>query len=548
MERFIMNLKEQIKEMIKSALNELYIKFDPENIVVEVPKKREQGDFSTNIAMQLTKVLKDNPRNIAEKIVEVLSKNTNEIKTIEIAGPGFINIYLNDEYVFSGISNVIKQGENYGSSSIGKKEKVDIEFVSANPTGILHLGTARGAAYGSNLANIMSFAGYDVTKEYYINDAGNQIINLGVSLKERYKGLCGLEENMPEDGYYGSEIIDIAKTIFDKYGNSKLDEDLEFFKKVAVDYLLNIIKTDLSNFGVTFDVWTSEKSIRAKGRIEESLKILDEKGLVYKKDNATWLKTTVYGDDKDRVLIKTDGSYTYLVPDIAYHLDKFDRGFDYLVDVFGADHHSYVSRLKASIEALGYDKDKLEVRLLQMVRLLRDGEIVKMSKRTGGNITISELVGEIGKDAARYFFATRSLDGQMDFDINLALKKSSENPFFYVGYANARICSILKDAKEKNIDICTDIKEAIDIDSKALLLKVYEFTEVLASAALKKEPHLITNYVYELASMFHNYYGKHKILTDDIKMSEKRLGLIKTVGITITNALRLIGVKAPEKM
>lgn len=543
-----MNLKEQIKEMIKSALNELYIKFDPENIVVEVPKKREQGDFSTNIAMQLTKVLKDNPRNIAEKIVEVLSKNTNKIKTIEIAGPGFINIYLNDEYVFSGISNVIKQGENYGSSSIGKKEKVDIEFVSANPTGILHLGTARGAAYGSNLANIMSFAGYDVTKEYYINDAGNQIINLGVSLKERYKGLCGLEENMPEDGYYGSEIIDIAKTIFDKYGNSKLDEDLEFFKKVAVDYLLNIIKTDLSNFGVTFDVWTSEKSIRAKGRIEESLKILDEKGLVYKKDNATWLKTTVYGDDKDRVLIKTDGSYTYLVPDIAYHLDKFDRGFDYLVDVFGADHHSYVSRLKASIEALGYDKDKLEVRLLQMVRLLRDGEIVKMSKRTGGNITISELVGEIGKDAARYFFATRSLDGQMDFDINLALKKSSENPFFYVGYANARICSILKDAKEKNIDICTDIKEAIDIDSKALLLKVYEFTEVLASAALKKEPHLITNYVYELASMFHNYYGKHKILTDDIKMSEKRLGLIKTVGITITNALKLIGVKAPEKM
>ena len=543
-----MNLKEQIKEMIKSALNELSIEFNLESIVVEVPKKREQGDFSTNIAMQLTKVLKDNPRNIAEKIVEVLSKNTNEIKTIEIAGPGFINIYLNDEYVFSGISNVIKQGENYGSSSIGKKEKVDIEFVSANPTGILHLGTARGAAYGSNLANIMSFAGYDVTKEYYINDAGNQIINLGVSLKERYKGLCGLEENMPEDGYYGSEIIDIAKTIFDKYGNSKLDEDLEFFKKTAVDYLLNIIKTDLSNFGVTFDVWTSEKSIRAKGRIEESLKILEEKGLVYKKDDATWLKTTVYGDDKDRVLIKTDGSYTYLVPDIAYHLDKFDRGFDYLVDVFGADHHSYVSRLKASIEALGYDKDKLEVRLLQMVRLLRDGEIVKMSKRTGGNITISELVGEIGKDAARYFFATRSLDGQMDFDINLALKKSSENPFFYVGYANARICSILKDAKEKNIDICTDIKEAIDIDSKALLLKVYEFTEVLVSAALKKEPHLITNYVYELASMFHNYYGKHKILTDDIKTSEKRLGLIKTVGITITNALKLIGVKAPEKM
>ena len=543
-----MNLKQKIKEIIANALKTLSIDFDEENIVVEVPKKRKQGDFSSNIAMQLTRILKDNPRAIASKIIEVILKNTDKIKNVEIAGPGFINIYLKDEYVFSGISDVIKQDASYGKSNIGNNKKVNIEFVSANPTGILHLGTARGAAYGSNLANIMSFAGYDVTKEYYINDAGNQIINLGVSLKERYKGLCGLEENMPEDGYYGSEIVDIAKNIYDEYKDTKLDEDLEYFKKVAVDYLLGIIKKDLSDFGVTFDVWTSEKSIRAKGRIEESLKILNEKGLVYKKEDATWLKTTVYGDDKDRVLVKTDGSYTYLVPDIAYHLDKFDRGFDYLVDVFGADHHSYVSRLKASIEALGYDKDKLEVRLLQMVRLLRDGEIVKMSKRTGGNITISELVYEIGKDAARYFFATRSLDGQMDFDINLALKKSSENPFFYVGYANARICSILRDAESKNINIETNIKNILDEDSKSLLLKVYEFNEVTQSAALKKEPHLITNYVYELASMFHNYYGKHKILTDDIQMSKERLGLIKTVGITITNALKLIGVDAPEKM
>lgn len=543
-----MNLKQRIKEIIFCALNDLDIEFNLLDIMVEVPKNRENGDFSSNIAMQLTKVLKDNPRNIAEKIVDKIKENIKEIEKVEIAGPGFINIYLNDEYVFSGIENVLKADKDYGKLNIGNNKKIDIEFVSANPTGILHLGTARGAAYGANLANIMSFAGYNVTKEYYINDAGNQINNLGLSLKERYKGLCGLEENMPEDGYYGNEIIDIAKNIKDKYSDKKLDEDIEYFKKVAVDYLLGIIKKDLSDFKVTFDVWTSEKDIRAKGRIEESIKILDEKGLVYKKDDALFLKTTNYGDDKDRVLVKTDGSYTYLVPDIAYHLDKFDRGFDYLVDVFGADHHSYVSRLKASIEALGYDKDKLEVRLLQMVRLLRDGEVVKMSKRTGGNITIRELVDEIGSDAARYFFASRSLDGQMDFDINLALKKSNENPFFYVGYAHARICSIINEANLKNINFATTYEKIYDDDSKALLLKVYDFSSVVEVSSGKKEPHLITNYVYELASMFHNYYGKHRILTEDIASSSQRLSLIKAVAITINNALNLIGVEAPNKM
>lgn len=542
-----MNLKDEVKSIIYDALNVLKISFDKENLMVEVPKKRENGDFSSNVAMKLAKTLKDNPVNIANKIKDAIDYS-DKIEKIEVANPGFINIYLKDEYVFSGISNVINDGDNYGKCNVGKGKKIDIEFVSANPTGILHLGTARGAAYGSNLANIMSFAGYNVTKEYYINDAGNQINNLGISIKERYKGLCGKEENMPEDGYYGNEIIDIAKMIYDENKNTKLNEDLEYFKEIGVSYLLNIIKNDLSSFGVCFDVWTSEKAIRAKGRIEESLKILKEKGLTYENDGALWLKTTVYGDDKDRVLIKKDKSYTYLVPDIAYHLDKFDRGFDYLIDVFGADHHSYVSRLKASIEALGYDKDKLEVRLLQMVRLLKDGNVVKMSKRTGGNITISELVDEVGCDCARYFFAERSLDGQMDFDISLALKKSNENPFYYVGYAHARICSILSEAKNKGLKIKTDVNNITDMDSKALMLKVYEFMEVVKTSALKKEPHLITNYVYELASLFHNYYGKHRILTDDVSKSEQYLGLIKTVEITIKNALKLIGVTAPDKM
>lgn len=542
-----MNLKLVIKELIEKALDTLSISYDESTVSIEIPKIREQGDFSSNIAMKLSKELKDSPRNIAEKLVEVLKDNKELIK-VDIAGPGFINFYLDNEYIFSGINKVIEEADNYGSSNIGNKKKVNIEFVSANPTGILHLGTARGAAYGANLANIMSFAGFDVTKEYYINDAGNQINNLGLSLLARYKGVCGLEENMPEDGYHGNEIIDIAKELYEKYGDSKLEEDLEFFKVYATNYLLDIIKTHLSSFGVDFDVWTSEKAIRAKGRIEESLKILDEKGLTFIEDDAKWLKTTVYGDDKDRVLVKSDGSYTYLVPDIAYHLDKFDRGYDELVDVFGADHHSYVSRLKASIEALGYNKDLLEVRLLQMVRLLKDNEVVKMSKRTGGNITISELVEEIGKDAARYFFATRSLDGQMDFDISLAVKQSSDNPLFYVNYAHARICSILNDAKERNIELAKEIKDIIDEDSKALLLKVYDFKSVVESSAMKKEPHLITNYVYELATMFHNYYGKHKILTDDMNISSQRISLIKTVQITIKSALKLIGVEAVQKM
>ena len=538
-----MNIKKELKSIIFDCLKKLGINYDIENIVIEVPKDKSNGDFSTNIAMQLVKVLKTNPNEIASKIVEELKKDT-KIKDVKVAGPGFINIFVSDEYIASGVSSVIEQDLDYGKSDIGKGIKYNLEYVSANPTGILHLGTARGAAYGSNLANVLSFAGFDVTREYYVNDGGNQIDNLGISIKERYKGLCGLYENMPEDGYYGHEIIDIAQGIYNEFKDAKLDSGLDYFKELGVDYLLSIIKKDLSDFGVSFDVWTSEKAIRAKGRIEESLEILKNKGLTYESEGATFLKTTEYGDDKDRVIIKSDGSYTYLVPDIAYHLDKFDRGYDYLIDVFGADHHSYVSRLKASIEALGYDKDKLEVRLLQMVRLLRDGEVVKMSKRTGQTVTISELVEEIGKDAARYFFGSRSLDGQMDLDISIASKQSNENPFYYVGYAHARINSILSE----NTGIDSDVKSIMDEDSRNLLLKTYEFTDVVEAAAIKKEPHLITNYVYELASMFHNYYAKHRILTDDIDESKKRLGLIKTVGITIKNALNLIGVTAPDKM
>ena len=541
-----MNLKTKIKDIIYDALTKMDINIDKKDIVVEIPKQRENGDFSSSIALKLCKELKMNPIELAESIKSNIADEL--IDEIEIAKPGFINFRLNRKQIFNGINEINKLEDNYGKSTIGNNEKINVEYVSANPTGILHLGTARGAAYGDSLCNILSFAGYDVTREYYINDAGNQIDNLGMSILVRYKELCGIEEELPENGYHGVEIIKIAEKIKEEYGESKLNEDLEFFKNLGLNTLLDQIKKDLKQFRVEFDIWTSEKDVRKKGRIEESLEILKKQGDTYEKDGALYLKTTKYGDDKDRVLIKSDGLYTYFTPDIAYHLDKIDRGYDKLIDVLGADHHGYVSRLKASIKALGYDDSKLTVKLLQLVRLIRNGEEVKMSKRTGKTVTITELIDEVGVDAARYFFSLRGLDTQMDFDIDLATKNSNENPMFYVQYAHARICSILRDAKEKNIDLANKFDTSITDSAYNLISKVYEFNNVVEEAAIKREPHLITNYLYELATLFHSYYAQEKILTDDIDLASQKLAIINTVKITIKNALLLIGVEAKERM
>ena len=541
-----MNLKTKIKDIIYDALTKMDINIDKKDIVVEIPKQRENGDFSSSIALKLCKELKTNPIELAESIKSNIEDEL--IDEIEIAKPGFINFRLNRKQIFNGINEINKLEDNYGKSTIGNNEKINVEYVSANPTGILHLGTARGAAYGDSLCNILSFAGYDVTREYYINDAGNQIDNLGMSILVRYKELCGIEEELPENGYHGVEIIKIAEKIKEEYGESKLNEDLEFFKNLGLNTLLDQIKKDLKQFRVEFDIWTSEKDVRKKGRIEESLEILKKQGDTYEKDGALYLKTTKYGDDKDRVLIKSDGLYTYFTPDIAYHLDKIDRGYDKLIDVLGADHHGYVSRLKASIKALGYDDSKLTVKLLQLVRLIRNGEEVKMSKRTGKTVTITELIDEVGVDAARYFFSLRGLDTQMDFDIDLATKNSNENPMFYVQYAHARICSILRDAKEKNIDLANKFDTSITDSAYNLISKVYEFNNVVEEAAIKREPHLITNYLYELATLFHSYYAQEKILTDDIDIASQKLAIINTVKITIKNALLLIGVEAKERM
>ncbi len=541
-----MNLRKMIKNLILNSLKKLEIDINISDIVVEIPKNKKNGDFSSNIAMHLCKKLSKNPKDIALEIVDQIKEDY--IENIEIVNPGFINFYIKKSFLFEGLNTINKLKEDYGKSDIGLNKKINVEYVSANPTGILHLGTARGAAYGDSLCNILEFAGYNVTREYYINDAGNQIDNLGLSIYIRYKELCGFKEELPENGYHGQEIISIAKEIKEKYQDTKLDEDLEFFKQIGLEKLLNQIKVDLKRFRVDFDIWTSEKDIRKKGRIEECIKKFKKQDDLYEKDNAVYLKTTKYGDDKDRVLIKSDGLYTYLTPDIAYHLDKIDRGYDELIDVLGADHHGYISRLKASIKSLGYDDSKLSIKILQLVRLIKDNEEVKMSKRTGKTVTISELIDEVGVDAARYFFSLRSLDSQMDFDMDLATKKGNENPVYYVEYAHARICSILREAKEKKIELATKYESSMTDSAYNLISKVYEFVNVVEDSAIKKQPHLITNYLYELASLFHNYYSKERILTDNIELSKEKLAIINSVKITIKNALALIGVSAMERM
>lgn len=538
-----MDIKDELHIILKKILNKLNL--ECKTYIIERPSKKENGDYSTNLAMELSKILKKNPEDIANLIVSNI-ENKNIIERIEVARPGFINFFIKKQYLLDCINKVIEKNENYGKSNIGKNKKINIEYVSANPTGILHVGTARGAAYGDNLSRILKFAGYDVTREYYINDGGNQINNLGLSIKTRYENICNIDTQMPEDGYYGEEIIDIARNIYEKYKDKKLNEGIDFFTELGIDVLLNRIKKDLKDFNVEFDIWTSEKEIRKSGKVEKCIEILKNEDNLYEQDGAIWMKTTKYGDDKDRVLIKNDKTYTYLVPDIAYHLDKLDRGYDKLIDVFGADHHGYINRLKASIEALGYDKDKLDVKLLQMVKLSKDGEEIKMSKRTGKTVTISELLEEVGVNSSRYFFAAKSLDTQLNFDITLATKQSNENPVYYIQYAHARICSILSNVKE-----IKEIKTYNTINSNyafELLNKVYEFKDVVEFAAKKMNPHIIANYVYDLATLFHVYYSHEKILSDDVVYTSERINLIKTIKITIKNALNLIGVEALERM
>lgn len=545
--------KETLIEEIKQAILKAELVKEVPEIKIEIPKDTKNGDYATNIAMVLTKLAKKNPREIAQAIVDHLDVKKADVTKIDIAGPGFINFYMDNAYLTGIITEALNKKDNFGKAEQPKNEKILVEYVSANPTGSLHIGHARNAAVGDTLCNVLSAAGYDVLREYYINDAGKQIENLAYSIEARYFQALGQEMALPEDGYHGKDIIEIGKKLAEdhpEYKDADKDERIKAFRKLGLDYEMDKLKKDLTEFNVHFDNWFSETSLYENKEIDKALDKMRENGYLFEEDGATWLRTTEFGDDKDRVLIKKDGSYTYFLPDIAYHYDKIERGYDTLINLFGADHHGYINRLKASLETFGTDSKRLEIQVMQMVRLLQDGQEVKMSKRTGNAITLRDIMDEVGIDAARYFLTMRSPDSHFDFDMELAKSESSDNPVYYAQYAHARICSILRQAAENGITPSTDADFSLITNDKAfeLLKRIADFETVIEQAAEARAPHRITNYIQDLAAQFHKFYNAEKVLTDNLEKSKAHVALIEAARITLHNALTLIGVSSPEKM
>ncbi|MFC9778966.1 arginine--tRNA ligase [Paenibacillus chitinolyticus] len=557
-----MNVLEQVKETLKVTIGEAAVAAGlvqaselPE-IVLEVPKDKAHGDFATNLAMQLSRIAKQNPRAIAEQLIQKLDKEKAQIAEVQIAGPGFINFRMDKSYLYPILAQVAEQADRYGAVNVGQGRRVQMEFVSANPTGSLHLGHARGAAVGDALCNVLALAGYNVTREYYINDAGNQVNNLAKSIEARYLQALGQDAEMPEDGYHGEDIKGFAGELAAEEGDrlTKLgqDERLAYFREYGLKKELDKIKRDLGRFGVKFDEWFSETSIYENNLIDDVLGKLRESGYVYEQDGATWLRTTELGDDKDRVLIKNDGSFTYLTPDVAYHRNKFQRGYDELINIWGADHHGYIPRMKAAMTALGYDANRLTVLIAQMVSLFQNGEKVKMSKRTGKAVTMEDLMDEVGVDAIRYFFTMRSMDSHLDFDMDLAISKSNENPVFYVQYAHARICSIFRQAEEQGVELRglaqVDLSQLSTEAEYELLRKIGELPQEVAVAAELYAPHRLIRYVYDLAGLFHSYYRAERVITEDAEQTQARLALLGALRTVIANVLAVIGVSAPDRM
>lgn len=542
-ELFLKHLKEDLQVIIKEmgVSEEVEISFD-------IPKDTAFGDYSTNIAMRLAKALHKAPALIANEIVSKLDKESNHLSKVEVAGAGFINFYIDNNFLSQIVFQINNEKENYGNNNYGGGKKVNIEFVSANPTGFLHIGHCRGAAYGDSLARIMKKAGYIVSKEHYVNDAGNQIKNLAHSIFERYKELFGLDCDLGDDDYHGKEIITIANMIKDESGDSHLhDKDLSYFRDYGVNYLLNGLKHDLHDFNVDFDTWFSEKSLYDTNAVQKTLQFLIDKGYTYEEDGAIWLKTMEYGDEKNRVLVKSDKTLTYFTPDIAYHANKLSRGYDFLIDVLGADHHGYISRLKAAIAYVGGNPNLIDVEILQMVRVIQDGVEVKMSKRSGKAITMRDLIDEVGTDALRYLFVSKALSTHMDLDLDLAVKQSNENPVYYAQYAYARICSLFRNVKNEYHEV-TEFK-TIDLSkAKKIIMNLIQYPSVVKEAAEKKIPHRICQYVYSLAQSLHGYYNEEHILTEDpVEMNEK-LTLLNAVRIVLKDSLNLIGVGVKEEM
>lgn len=554
-------IEKEISCLIKDSITQLKKEFpqlnqDSIQIQLEIPKVKEHGDLFTNMALRLSTIVGQKPMDVASKLVPILeakiedSKIKHAVKKVEAKSPGFINFWFSDEVFYNILLKINKAKKSFGKNNLGNDKKVLIEFVSANPTGPLTIAHARQAAFGDSLANILEFCGHKINKEYYINDEGVQMSILTDSVLARYLELLGKEFTFPENGYKGEYIYDIAKAIEKKYKTKFADESKtrkEFFLKFSCEWVMDTIKKDLKDFSVHFDLWYSQAKLAKSGKIEKAIRFLRDRNYIYDNEGASWLKSTEFGDDKDRVVIKSDSSYTYLGPDIAYHQDKFDRGFDKLIDIWGPDHHGYVSRIKAAVQALGFSKDVLSVIIIQLATLFREGKPVSMSTRQGEFITLRELIDEVGKDAGRFLLLMRKSDSHLDFDLELAKKQSLQNPVYYVQYGHARICNILKKAPRRLLNRAnlSLLKEKEEMD---LIRLLWQFPYVIKSCGVTLEPHGLVAYLQDLAKTFHSFYDKHRVITDDAKLTKARLFLVNCTRIILANGLTLLGVSAPKKM
>jgi arginyl-tRNA synthetase len=554
-------MKETLQVAVKEALQACYdakalTSGTYPDFTIEVPNHSEHGDFAVNVAMMLAKAEKMAPRRIAEILMEELKAKESIWSRVEIAGPGFINFFLTAACWYRVLENVYRLSGGYGSSRVGNGKKVQVEFVSANPTGPLHIGHGRGAATGDAVASVLLEAGYEVEREYYINDAGNQMDTLGRSIYLRYLELQGREVEFPSDCYQGAYIIDIARQILEEQGEALLEmdeqESISFCAQLGGEQIRLEIDQDLQSFGICFDNWYSEQSLYDRGLVKQGIETLTERGYTYTEDGALWLRTTDFGDDKDRVLVRANGATTYFASDIAYHQDKYARGFDTVIDVWGADHHGYVPRMKAMLSALGKEPERLQIILVQLVNLLRGGEQVAMSTRGGTFVTLREVLDEVGKDACRFFFLMRRSDSQLDFDLELAKQQNNENPVYYVQYAHARVCSINQKAREAGIDPAgaseVDVAQLTLEEELDLAKMLNRYPEIIEAAAQNHEPHRITFYMQDLAAKFHSYYNQHRVIVDSAETTRARLYLVNAVKIVLGNALRVLGVSAPEQM
>jgi len=554
-------MKNKITKIIENALNVSRQKgqlpdFQLPSAEVEPTANAQHGDYAANAAMILASQVKQNPRKIAQIIQENIADPENIIEKTQIAGPGFINFFIRDDVWHDALKNIEDENEQYGRIELGQAKKVQVEFVSANPTGPLHIGHARGAVVGDVIANLLTTAGYQISKEYYINDAGNQMNNLGKSVLLRYRELSGEKIEFPDTCYRGDYIKEIARDILQKEGDQYLQSDeqktIAYFTQLAGNSILEEIKTDLKDFGVIFDEYFSERELYKDNGVSNLLNELQKQGFIYSDGETLWFKTTAFGDEKDRVVIRQNGDPTYFAADIAYHQNKFSRGFEMVIDIWGADHHGYMPRMWAGIQALGYEKDSLKIILVQLVNLLRGGVPVAMSTRAGEFVTLREVLDEVGKDAERYNFLMRRSDSHLDFDLELAKKQSNENPVYYVQYAYARICSIIRMAQERGIAVPVyadiDPSRLGEPEEKTLMKILVRYPEMLYGAARSLEPHRLTFYLNELAGIFHSYYNKNKVISDDPGLTRARIFLVKIIKIVLQNALKILGVSAPEKM